>query len=214
MRKRKRPLSAFGYKGFTLVELLLALVVAAIVSTAVLTLAFAMSSANDVMDSTSRTQAYVRYATFRISELIRHCKLICAMPGDDLAVWRADDNGDGQINPRELVYIEMGTGRDYVRLLEFPSAENWRVTLSSVLGGTAKHELMLICHERQTTLVPECSNAQIVLDSSPPWSKLVSMSFDLVENGVVRQYQINTALHGWSGHLLNDSGDVINSDDD
>jgi hypothetical protein len=136
------------------------------------------------------------------------------MPGDDLAVWRADDNGDGQINPRELVYIEMGTGRDYVRLLEFPSAEDWRVTLSSILGGTAKFELMLICDERQTTLVPECSNAQILLDSSPPWSKLVSLSFDLVEDGVVRQYQINTALHGWSGHLLNDSGDVINSDDD
>ncbi|MHC4694841.1 MAG: PilW family protein [Planctomycetota bacterium] len=214
MRKRKRPLSAFDCKGFTLVELLLALIVAGIVSAAVVTLAFAVSTANDVTDATSRTQAYVRYTTFRISELIRHCKLICAMPGDDLAVWRADDNGDGQINPRELVYIEMGTERDYVWLLEFPSAENWRVTLSSILGGTAKHELMLICDERQIKLVPECSNAQIVLDSSPPWSKMVSLSFDLVEHGIVRQYQINTALHSWSGHLLNDSGDVINSDDD
>ena len=214
MKKRKRQLSAFYYKGFTLTELLLALVVAGIVSAAVVTLAYAMSSANDVMDSTSRTQAYVRYATFRISELIRHCKLVCAMTGDDLAVWRADDNGDGQINPRELVYIEMGTGRDYIRLLEFPSAEDWLITLSSILGATTKDDLMLICDERQTTLVPECSNAQIVLDSSPPWSKFVSLSFDLVEDGIVRQYQINTALHGWSGYLLNDSGDVINSDDD
>jgi len=214
MIKGKRLLSVVHCKAFTLVELLLALIVAGIISAAVVTLAYAVSTANDVSDNTSQTQAYVRYTTLRISELIRHCKLVCGMSGDDLAVWRADDNGDGQINPRELVYIEMGAGRDYVRLLDFPSAGDWLVTLSSILGGTAKQELTLVCDERQTSLVSECSNAQIVLDSSPPWSKLVSLSFDLVENGAVRRYQVNAALHGWSGHLLDDSGDVIYSDDD
>jgi prepilin-type N-terminal cleavage/methylation domain-containing protein len=214
MIKGRRPLSAVRCKAFTLVELLLALLVASIVSAAVVTLAFAVSNANDVTDNTSRTQAYIRHTTLRISELIRHCKLVCGMSGDDLAVWRADDNGDGQINPKELVYIEMGTGRDYVQLLDFPSAEDWQVTLSSILGGTAKQELMLVCDERQTRIIPQCSNAQIVLDSPPPWSRSVSLSFDIVENGAVRQCQINAALHGWSGHLLDDSGDVINSDDD
>jgi len=214
MIKRKRPLSTVNCKGFTLVELLVALVVTSIILAAVATLAFALSTANDITDNTSQTQAHVRYATLRISELIRHCKLICGMSGDDLAVWRADDNGNGQINPQELLYIEMGTGRDYVQLLDFPSAGNWRITLSSILGGTAKQELILICDERQTRLVPVCSNAQIVLDSSPPWSRSVSLSFDLVENGAVRQYQISAALHGFSGHLLDDSGEVINSDDD
>jgi len=214
MIKRKRPLSTVNCKGFTLVELLVALVVTSIILAAVATLAFALSTANDITDNTSQTQAHVRYATLRISELIRHCKLICGMSGDDLAVWRADDNGNGQINPQELLYIEMGTGRDYVQLLDFPSAGNWRITLSSILSGTAKQELILICDERQTRLVPVCSNAQIVLDSSPPWSRSVSLSFDLVENGAVRQYQISAALHGFSGHLLDDSGEVINSDDD
>jgi len=199
---------------FTLVELLVALVVTSIVFTAVATLAYALGTANETSDDTSQKQAHVRYTTLRISELIRHCKLICGMPGDDLAVWRADDNGDGEINPQELVYLEMGQGRDYVQLLDFPSAENWRVTLSSILGGTAKQELMLICDERQTKLVPECSNVQIVLDSPPPWSKSVTMSFGLVENGAVRQYQISAALRGWAGHLLDTDGNSLVSDDD
>jgi prepilin-type N-terminal cleavage/methylation domain-containing protein len=199
---------------FTLVELLVALVVTSIVFTAVATLAYALGTANETSDDTSQKQAHVRYTTLRISELIRHCKLICGMPGDDLAVWRADDNGDGEINPQELVYLEMGQGRDYVQLLDFPSAENWRVTLSSILGGTAKQELMLICDERQTKLVPECSSVQIVLDSPPPWSKSVTMSFDLVENGAVRQYQISAALRGWAGHLLDTDGNSLVSDDD
>lgn len=214
MIKRTRPLSAVNYKAFTLIELLLALLIAGTISAAVVTLAFAVSNANDVTDNTSQTQAYVRHTTLRISELVRHCKLVCGMSGDDLAVWRADDNGNGQINPKELVYIEMGTGRDYIQLLDFPSAGDWQVTLSSILGGTAKQELITLCDERRTRIIPQCSNAQIVLDSAPPWSRSVSLSFDIVENGIVRQYQINTALHAWSGHLLDDSGDVINSDDD
>ena len=119
MIKRKRPLSTVNCKGFTLVELLVALVVTSIILAAVTTLAYALGTANDVTDNTSQTQAHVRYATLRISELIRHCKLICGMSGDDLAVWRADDNGNGQINPQELLYIEMGTGRDYVQSVSY-----------------------------------------------------------------------------------------------
>jgi len=94
--------------GFTLVELLVALVVTSIILAAVATLTYALGSANETSDDTSEKQAQVRYATLRISELIRYCKLICAAPGDDLAVWRADDNADGEINPQELVYLEMG----------------------------------------------------------------------------------------------------------
>jgi len=201
--------------GFTLVELLVALAVTGIVSAAVATLAYAVGTANKGSDDTSRKQAELRLSTLRISELVRNCKLICGMPGDDLAVWRADDNGNGQINPQELVYLEMGPGRNYVQLLDFPNAASWRVTLSSILGGTAKDELILLCEERQTTLVLECSNVQIVLDSPPPWSKSVSMSFELVENGAVRQYQINAALRGWAGHLLDTDGNsLVIIDDD
>jgi prepilin-type N-terminal cleavage/methylation domain-containing protein len=214
MVKGKRLLSASNRRAFTLIELLLALVVAGIVSAAVVTLAFAVSTANDVTDNTSQTQAYVRNATLRISGMMRHCKLVCGMSGDDLAVWRSDDNGNGQINPQELVYIEMGAGRDYVRLLDFPSAGNWLVTLSGILDGTAKQDLILLCDERRTAIIPQCCNARIVLDSPPPWSRSVSLSFDIVENGAVRRYQISAALLCWSGHLLDDTGEVINSDDD
>jgi len=200
--------------GFTLVELLVALVVTSIILAAVATLTYALGSANETSDDTSEKQAQVRYATLRISELIRYCKLICAAPGDDLAVWRADDNGDGEINPQELVYLEMGEGRDHIQLLDFPSAANWRVTLSSIQGGTAKQELMLICDERQTRLLRECSNVQIALDLIPPWSKSVNVSFDLVENGAVRRYQINAALRAWAGNLLDTDGSSLVSDDD
>ena len=204
-----------NHKGFTLVELLIALMVTSIVLSAVATLAYALGTANDATDDKAEKQAQVRYATLRISELIRHCKLICGTSDNDLAVWCADDNDDGEINPTELVYLEAGQNRNYLRLLEFPSAASWPIPLSNIRSGTAKQELILLCDERRTALVPECSNVQFLgLDAVVPRSKFAGISFDLVENDVVRQYQITAALRGWAGHLLDADGDSILSDDD
>ena len=196
--------------GLTLIELLVAMIVTSIVMTAVATLAFAVSSANKATDDTSQKQAQVRFATLRISELIRHCKLICGTPGGELAVWRADD-GDGQININELVYIERGTGNDYLRLCEFPSADTSPVNLGDIETlSTGNYDVTYV------PLIPQCGNVQFYLDDpdTPPDSRFVTISFDIVENGITHQYQINAMLRGWAGNLLNEGGNNIVSDDD
>ncbi|UCF43196.1 MAG: prepilin-type N-terminal cleavage/methylation domain-containing protein [Planctomycetota bacterium] len=214
MKKLQPSSRGFGTKGLTLVELLMALAVTSVILTAVVTLAHALDTANDVSDDTSQKQAQVRYATLRISELIRHCKLICGAPGDDLCIWRADDNGDDKINPTELVYIESGTGRDFLQLLDFTWSASWNLTLFETQDINTKDALVMACDERRMLVVPECSNVRFAFDEAPPMSKLVSISFELYENGVTRQYQINASLRGWTGHLLNATADAIVSDDD
>jgi prepilin-type N-terminal cleavage/methylation domain-containing protein len=200
----------YRYKrGFTLVELLLALIVTGILLAAVTTLAFAVGAANDTTDDTSQKQAQVRFATLRISELIRHCKLICGTPNGDLAIWRADNNGDGQININELVYIERGVGGDYLRFCEFPLSDASIVNLSDIQTlSTSSYSVTYIL------LVPQCTNVQFSFDVVPPYSRFVSISFDVLENGIVRQYRINTSLRGWAGNLLDAGGNNIVSDDD
>jgi hypothetical protein len=201
--------------GLTLDELLVALIVSSVVLTAVATLAYAVSSANDATDDTSWKQAQVRAATLRISDLIRHCKLICAAPGDDLAVWRADDNNDGKINPTELVYIEAGQLRDRLQLLEFSWAMSWDLTLSELTDTNTKEALILACTTRQIVVVPQCSNVRFSgLDAVVPRSRFVSISFDLGENNTTHRYQISASLRSWAGNLLNETGDSIVSDDD
>lgn len=197
--------------GFTLVELLMALMVTSIIAAAVATLAYAMGAANDVSDNTSRKQAQVRIATLRISELIRHSKLICRVSSMDLAVWRADDNGDGQINPTELVYIEAGPSRNFLRLREFLSGSG-SVPLSGIQDGSVKSALISSYNERRVVLVQACNNVVFTTDVVPPNSKFVNVSFNLGENGVLHQYQISASLRGWAGNLL--SGGGIVSDDD
>lgn len=215
MRNIKSFFPRLHRKGLTLVELLVALVVSSVVLTAVATLAYAMGAANDVTNDTSQKQAQVRSATLRISELIKHCKLICAAPGDDLAIWRADDNADGKINPTELVYLEAGQARDRLQILEFSGPTAWDLTLSDTGDTNTKDALILACTPTRALLVPQCSNVQFVgLDPVVPRSRFVGITFELVENDVTRQYQVNGALRGWSGHLLNATADTIVSDDD
>ncbi|MHC4394069.1 MAG: PilW family protein [Planctomycetota bacterium] len=204
-------------QGFTLVELLVALMVTSIVLAAVATLTFAIGSANDATNDTSQKQARVRYTTLRISELIRGCKLICGTPSDDMAIWRADDNDDGQINVDELVYIERGTGRDFVRLKEFSVPAGWPnfvLLISDIQDVSTKPWLIANCDTTDTGLIPQSSNVEFRLDSAAPQSRFVSIIFDVVENKVVRQYQINAALRSWAGYLLDDGGEIVSSDDD
>jgi prepilin-type N-terminal cleavage/methylation domain-containing protein len=198
-----------NFNGFTLVELLVALMVVSIIFTAVATLAYTLGAVNDAANDMAEKQAQVRYASLRISELIRHCKLICSTPGDNLAVWRADDNKDGQININELVYIEKGADSNYLRLCVFPPSDASPVNLSGIKTlATSGYSVTYM------PLIPQCSNVEFRFDVLPPRSRFVSISFDLVENDAARQYQISAALRGWAGHLLNEAGDAIVSDDD
>lgn len=202
--------------GLTLIELLVAMVVTSIVLTAVATLAFAMNSANRATDDTSEKQAQIRFATLRISELIRHSKLICYVNSDELVVWRADDTpgGEGQINAGELVYIEISNNR--IQLMDFSSVPAAMQTDSLTLAqlGGLKASLMSACTERYAVLVPVCSNVQFgFLPELPPRSRFVTISFDIAENNIVHSYQINAALRGWAGNLL-DNNDEVAADDD
>ncbi|MBN2137280.1 MAG: prepilin-type N-terminal cleavage/methylation domain-containing protein [Sedimentisphaerales bacterium] len=212
----KRLSSNSDSRGFTLVELLVALSVSSIILAAVATLAYAMGAANDSTDDTSRKQAQVRYATMRVSELVRHCKLICFAGPDDFALWRADDNNDGRINISELVYVEKGASGDHLHLCDFPILWGWDpvIDLSDVRAYSTKWWLMLNMSSNATALIPQCSNVQFSFDVLPPQSRFVNISYVLTENNIPRQYQTSAFVRGWAGNILNDSGTALVNDDD
>jgi len=195
-------------KGLTLVELLVALMISAIVFGAVAALAFAMGTAHASTSDRSEKQAYVRYATLRISELIRQCKLVCGTPGGDLSLWRADDNGDGKININELVIVERGTGRNILRFCEFDSSQTEAVSLSGMGSFAADSH-----SPRRVTVIPQCTNVEFLLDTAAPATKLVSIRFDVIEDGVGHHYEVNAALRGRAGNLVS-GGEIVSGDDD
>lgn len=199
--------------GLTLIELLVAMIVTSIVLTAVVTLAYALDTVNDATDDTSKKQAQIRFAALRVSELVRHSRLVCYAGGDDLAVWRADDDNDGQISISELVYIECGSAQDHLQLCEFPSSNNTAINLSSIGSFASNWWSAYSTEVNYTGMISECSNVQFGFDVLPPQSRFVTISFDVVENGIARQCQINATLRGWAGNLLDEGGNIVSDDD-
>jgi prepilin-type N-terminal cleavage/methylation domain-containing protein len=200
--------------GFTLVELIVAMIVTSIVLTAVVTLAYALDTVNDFTDETSKKQAQIRFTTVRISDLIRHCKLACYASADELAVWTADVNADGKINIGELTYIEAGAAHDHLWLYTFTPSSSVEISLDSIGALATNWWSAYGSLVQPIQLIRECSNVQFgFLPVLPPNSRFVTISFDVVENGITRQCQINAELRGWAGNLLDASGNIVSDDD-
>lgn len=197
--------------GFTLAELLIALLVTSIVLAAIATLSFAIGSANDSTGDIAVKQAQIRFATVKIRDLIGNCKMICHLEENNFTIWRADDNADGCINLDELTYLGSDNDTNYIQILEFYN-DNRVLDIAGILplsSGLGEYGLY-----RSQKLIPECENVQLAVDATPPWSKFASISFDIEENGIMHHYEITAALRCWAGHLINDSGGFIFSDDD
>ena len=211
------------HKGFTLVELIIALIVTAIIMTAVATLSFAMGSANDRSSESFRQQAQLRYSMLRLPGLLKSAKLIVATPGDDIVIWKADNNpANNEIDLVEIAYIEMGPERNYIKLLELTGSsaadEVWFQGQSSQISylaqETTKNTLTNMCDYSEIAIIPECSNAALTLDTAAPQTKFVNISFNVYEENRLINYQINGYLRCWSGYLLNSMGTGLVSDDD
>lgn len=203
--------------GFTLVELLIAMTITAIIVGAVATFAYALSSANSNLDDTSEKQAQLRYTTLRISELIKHSKLICKTSSSELAIWKSDDNDDGQINPAELVYLTTNADRNEIVLLEISASGFWAVQdipISEIQTGTAKNAQLVNGVANYIQLVPDCSGVRFTYDAAAPQTRTVTVYFNLTENGTTNGYQVGANLRGWAGNLLNEYGQLVSQDDD
>ncbi|MDD5135095.1 MAG: prepilin-type N-terminal cleavage/methylation domain-containing protein [Phycisphaerae bacterium] len=206
----------FQNKGFTLAEVLMAVWVMSIILAAVATLSFALSSANDSADDTSDIQSKVRYTTIRLGDLIKNSKLICYNFGTELAVWRADDNGDSKINGGELVYIETGGSNNCIKILEFkPTGGVAEVSLllTWITDGSVKSWFKSNCPFNYTTLIDNCSYATFTTDTAAPFSKKVSLFFGIGQNGIIQNYQLNTYLRCQADSLLSAGGQIVSDDD-
>ena len=206
-----------NHKAFTLVELLMALTVSSIILAAVASLAFAFSSAYNASDETSEKQSRLRITTLRISELIKNSKLVLDNSEGKIALWQGDYNGDNGLNPREIIYIVSGNGRNFIKLVEFDIAgvqADYQVGISDIQDGGFYSAFAAGGQVRYTTFIPACSNVVFTTDSDSPYTKRVTLSFDMTENGIAHSYEINSALRCWAGNLINSSGLLVTQDDD
>ena len=218
MAKTRKKFTTAAPAGLTFVELLVALIVTSIILSAVAAMAFAMSTAVKSSDDTASRQAQLRYATLKLTELIEHCRLVCAAQSDYLLIWKSDYDNDGCADPNELVYIEKGTDSDSIVLCEFVSSgtgslDNMR-SLTFLSTDGCRSQLKLGYGPRYITVISDCSDIQFLVDVQPAYTKYVTVSFKMSVDGVSAKYQITAALQCRAENLVSSDGSTLVEDDD
>ena len=101
--------------GFTLVELLLALMIASIILSAVVTLASATTAANDATDQMGREQSQLRQVSMRLTDLIRRANRVITADTEGFQLWH-DNNADGLASADELTQVTRGADGDMLTI--------------------------------------------------------------------------------------------------
>ncbi|MBN1788319.1 MAG: prepilin-type N-terminal cleavage/methylation domain-containing protein [Sedimentisphaerales bacterium] len=211
-------LSNTKHKGFTIVELLMAVWVMSIILTAVAAMAFALGSAGDFVDETAEMQSRIRFTTMYIVELVRNCKMICRNGAGNVVFWRADDNGDNLINPAEIVSLEIDALSGDINLITFqPDLAHADVSVTPGIIKTGIYKSWLNSQgiaPTSITLIDNCNYVYFTTDVLPPFAKRLNIFFGVSEGCVDRDYQIVSVLRCNSDYMLADNGATFVADDD
>jgi len=93
--------------GFTMVELMIALIVTSVVLSAVAVLANATTNASEETDQMGRCQSHQRQVSMRLSDLIRRANGIFSASSEEFYLWH-DADGDGLAPAGELTRVARG----------------------------------------------------------------------------------------------------------
>jgi len=201
-------------KAFTLVELMVTLVITGIILSAVATLAYAMSSAAGAGGDAAQSHAQLRVGTLRVLDVVQNCRMVLTASDTELAIWRSDYNADGRINVNELVFLDCTATHDALCLVQSSSASNPEVIFSGGILSVSQADVMDCYAGVSQPLLSACGNVQFACDVAPPSTRQVTISFELTQDNVVHEYEIEATLRAWAGHLLNDTADGLVTEDD
>lgn len=155
-------------RGFTLVEVLVALMVASIILAAAATMAGALSSGKTANDQVSRNGAYLLQLQTRLSDLIMRANLVYGVDSQGITLW-LDKNNNNVKEMAEFVYVQTSASRDWVIIKGVGFQENYK----------------------------QFSNVQFHLDNADKaLVKHITIKFDVIENGVTQTYCVSGTLRG------------------
>ncbi|MBM4103413.1 MAG: prepilin-type N-terminal cleavage/methylation domain-containing protein [Planctomycetes bacterium] len=159
--------------GFTLVELLVALMIAAIVLAAAATMADALACGKETCDRMSRSTSYLLQIQTRLSDLIMRANAAAISLEGNLTLGY-DTNDDGLTD--EAVIVSKDALSNIITITENGIATAYTYQLKNQAG--------------------EYQNAQSNVVFGYDGNKLVTVKFDLTENSVAQTHQVCAALRG------------------
>jgi prepilin-type N-terminal cleavage/methylation domain-containing protein len=155
-------------RGFTLLEVLVAMMIVAIVLTAAGTMAGALSGAKEANDQLSREVTTLLGVQTRLSDLVMRANEVTACEANRLVLWH-DADADGIAAPDGSEYTAIEASGTALRIYRFNAPANQELYSNCQLTGVYGDELA-------------------------PNTKWLKIEFTMTTEGVTQTYSINGTL--------------------
>jgi type II secretory pathway pseudopilin PulG len=169
-------------RGFTILELTIAITITAITALSVAAATVALSKAHEDTEGFYQSLYTARSAMVRIQRIIYRAKLVTASNGTTVMLWADDVNDDGKINAEEILMLAYdATAREVSTSQQvFPAglrdALNVEVPLATLTSLSTAVPLVDGSGYKQTTVLASDVSAFLAIAlPSPPLSKLVNL---------------------------------------
>ncbi len=203
-------------RGFTLVELLVAMIVTTIICSAVLVLSDAVASASRSAQGNARLNAIARSNGVFFSSTVKSCNLILSVNDNRICFWINDDNSDSKINPSELQYFDYDSGTNTLSIFKFSGNKESSDTLDleSFEGNNYMEFLISRYNESKIILGENCFHLKFAPDYAAPHTTLVNLAFDIEIDGKSRHFEFTASKQVQPSAWLTPDGVLKSANDD
>lgn len=169
-------------KGFTLLEMTMAVTITAITGLSVAGATFALSRAHQETEGFYQSLHTARSAMMRIQRTVQRAKLITACSGPMLVLWFNDTDGNGRINADEVLVLVFDTAASEIRWCQkvFPDAVraalNVEVPLYDLVDATTVlSDVAGSAYAQTTVLASDATDFNAAASPPPPLANRVDL---------------------------------------
>ena len=203
--------------GFTLIELIIAMIITVIISSAVLVLSNAVASAYENSQSNAYRNAGVRSTNVFFTNAVKSSNLVLKITSNRICFWTHDSNGDFAINPAELIYFDYDDSAKEINIIKFSGVNELSDTidLSSFSGNNYMEFLKGKYNEQQARLIDHCTRLNFSSDKVSPYAQLINLAFDIDQDNRNYHFEFTVAKKVSPIAWINSDGNLkgINDDD-
>lgn len=198
--------------GFTLVEVLVALVITVMISSAIMVLGSAMSNAFSSSEYDSAEMAGLRKFIVDFEDSVKNARLVCKRSQDMVILWGEEQIADGKINPCELKIYRYYPSECKLKRITVQNTGVFATLPVSLLQINDTNFFTTLSSStilKEVTILKECYGVSFNADNAAPWSKNVSCRFSLDFRAGRQDFEIGENLSREPRYLLDNNNQVV-----
>jgi prepilin-type N-terminal cleavage/methylation domain-containing protein len=184
-------------RGFTLTELLIAIMITGIILSAVASLTYAVSRLWAHNGASDQVGHHLDSAAGQVSSAVRGCRVVLHEGASRVGLWGGDLDADGEIDVRELVLIGYQPARQRLVRIQWDASPATAEVSPDAFVGADGWSQVVDAHEavkKEAVLAEDVTACSFTLDKPPPETRRMTVELTIVQGGYSRTSRFTASV--------------------